>query len=112
MLPENINLVLTFGLWTVFVAYLTWFLTSAKHYAPISPFEGRILWEVHRRSAQCNGRGWQQIKKGGKIVGFKCECGYKHMQLRPIVAGVPPLHVKPEDSKVPVLDTVHAVQEK
>jgi hypothetical protein len=83
--------IFTFALWTIFVIYATWYFTSAKHYAPLTPYEARLLWKIHKQNIGCNGRKWQIIKRGGKIVGFKCECGYRHIQKRPIVAGTPTL---------------------
>jgi hypothetical protein len=34
------------------------------------------------------------IKRGNKIIGFECECGFRHIQRRPIVAGAPALGIK------------------
>lgn len=90
MLQEYELEILVFALWSAFVAYVTWYLTSAKHYAPITPREGGMLWKIHKSSAQCNGRRWRTIKRDSKIVGFECECGYRHVQRRPIVANMPP----------------------
>ncbi|MEM3696553.1 MAG: hypothetical protein QXQ94_03490 [Candidatus Bathyarchaeia archaeon] len=81
--------ILAFTLWTIFVVYATWYFTSAKHYAPLTPYEARLLWKIHKQDISCNGRKWQIIKRGGEIIGFKCECGYKHIQKRPIVASMP-----------------------
>jgi hypothetical protein len=78
-----------FALWTFFVVYATWYLTSAKDYAPLTPYETKILWKIHKQNIGCNGKKWQMIKRRGKIVGFQCECGYKHVQKRPIVASAP-----------------------
>ncbi|MGB9693363.1 MAG: hypothetical protein ACPLYF_00800, partial [Fervidobacterium sp.] len=38
----------------------------------------------------------QAIKRRGKIIGFKCECGYKHIQKRPIVASTPAIPTPPQ----------------
>ncbi|MGQ9545428.1 MAG: hypothetical protein ACUVQX_06550 [Candidatus Bathycorpusculaceae bacterium] len=87
---------LAFALWTIFVVYATWYLTSAKRYAPLTPYEARILWKIHKQNIACDGKKWQIIKRGGKIIGFKCECGYKHIQKRPIVSSTPmlPMHTQ------------------
>jgi hypothetical protein len=100
MLQEFELEILMFTLWSVFVAYITWYLTSAKHFAPITPREGGMLWKIHKSSAHCSGRRWRTIKRGSKIVGFECECGYRHVQRRPIVANMPQsLSVPSENQK-------------
>ncbi|MGC8895880.1 MAG: hypothetical protein ACP5LB_03800 [Candidatus Bathyarchaeia archaeon] len=80
-----------FASWTTFIVYATWYFTSAKDYAPLTTYEAKILWKIHKQNIGCNGKKWQIIKRGGKIVGFKCECGYKHIQKRPIIASPPEL---------------------
>ncbi|MEM2118922.1 MAG: hypothetical protein QW840_02235 [Candidatus Bathyarchaeia archaeon] len=80
-------------LWTAFVAYTTWFFTSAKHAFPVSSEEARILWKIHRKHNHCNSKRWRKIKFKGKIVGFECGCGYKHVQKRPIAMGTPTMQV-------------------
>jgi hypothetical protein len=81
--------ILALGLWTFFVAYTTWYFTKAKYTVPISVNEARILWKIHRRDLRCNGRKWREIKSDEKLVGFECECGYRHVQRRPVVASLP-----------------------
>ena len=83
--------ILVFTSWTLLVAYATWYFTSAKYYAPLTPNEAKILWKIHKQNINCDGKKWQLIKHHGKIIGFKCECGYKHTQKRPIVASTPTL---------------------
>jgi hypothetical protein len=82
---------LAFIFWTCFVAYATWYLTLAKYTAPISVEEARLLWKIHRQSINCNAKKWREIKHHGKIVGFQCGCGYKHVQQKPLVARPPAL---------------------
>jgi hypothetical protein len=76
-------------LWACFVAYAIWYFTSAKHYVPLTPREARLLWKIHKQTARCDSKRWREIRRGRKIVGFACECGYKYMQKRPIVASPP-----------------------
>ncbi|MEM3612640.1 MAG: hypothetical protein QXH40_04415 [Candidatus Bathyarchaeia archaeon] len=76
-------------LWISFAAYATWYFTSAKHYAPLTPNEARLLWKIHKQTTKCSSRRWREICRGRKIVGFACECGYKYTQKRPIVASTP-----------------------
>ncbi|MEM3536550.1 MAG: hypothetical protein QXF44_02110 [Candidatus Bathyarchaeia archaeon] len=93
-----------FTLWGCLALYTTWYFTSAKHYAPLTPTEAKILWKIHKQNLRCNGRKWHQIKRGGKIVGFACECGYKHIQKRPIVASQPTPNI--EEAKT-ILSKLH-----
>src|SRR4030042_3188504 len=95
---ESMLEIIAFAAWTVFVAYATWYFTSAKHTTPISPDEARLLWKIHKHALQCNAKKWRQIKQGNKTVGFECECGYKHIQKRPISAHAPTIQVEMEPS--------------
>ncbi|MBS7636467.1 hypothetical protein KEJ37_03875 [Candidatus Bathyarchaeota archaeon] len=76
-------------LWIFFAVYATWYFTSAKHYAPLTASDARILWKIHKQTAKCSSRRWREIRRGRKIVGFACECGYKYMQKRPIATSTP-----------------------
>ncbi len=81
--------ILAFVMWTSFVAYVTWYFTSAKHNVPISLGEARVLWMIHKQDQNCNARRWREVKSKDQIVGFECECGFKHIQKRPLVASSP-----------------------
>jgi len=81
--------IIAITLWVCFTAYALWYFTSAKHYAPLTPNEARLLWRIHKQTTKCNSKKWREIHRGRKIVGFACGCGYKYMQKRPIVAGAP-----------------------
>lgn len=72
-------------LWVCFGVYVTWYVASAKHHASLTLAEARMLWKIHKQNAECNARKWREIRRGDKIVGFQCECGYKHVQKRPLV---------------------------
>jgi hypothetical protein len=76
-------------IWTCFTVYVIWYFAYAKHFAPITYNEAKILWKIHRKNSNCNGRRWREIKRKDEIVGFECECGYKHIQRRPIVSELP-----------------------
>ena len=81
--------IIAITLWVCFIAYAIWYFTSAKHYVPLTPREARLLWKIHKQTAGCYSKRWREIRRGRKIVGFACECGYKYMQKRPIVASPP-----------------------
>jgi hypothetical protein len=70
--------------WACFALYTTWYLTSAKDYAPLTREEAELLWKIHKQNAECKVKKWREIRRRGKIVGFECECGYRHVQKRPI----------------------------
>ncbi|MGB9683675.1 MAG: hypothetical protein ACPL1Z_01950 [Candidatus Bathyarchaeales archaeon] len=76
-------------LWACFAAYVLWYFTKAKHYAPLTPDEAKVLWKIHKQNARCSSTRWRKILRGGKIVGFECECGYKHIQKRLITINTP-----------------------
>ena len=73
------------AIWLSFGACATWYLMSARRYAPLTPAEVRILWKIHKQKVQCAAKKCLKIVRKNKIVGFECECGYKHVQKRPIV---------------------------
>jgi hypothetical protein len=72
-------------IWIALIAYGTWYFTSARRHAPLTKEEVRVLWKIHKQDAQCNCRKLQEIKRRGKVVGFKCGCGYIHKQERPMI---------------------------
>ena len=97
------------SLWVCLGAYATWCLTSAKNYAPITSKEARMLWKIHKRDIRCAARKWREIKRGDKIIGFECECGFKHVQKRPIVANMPTPNIKSQSSQTSAFDKLHAL---
>lgn len=96
------------ALWGFLAAYTTWYFTSAKHYAPLTQKEAKILWKIHQQNIKCNAKKWYIIKRRSKIIGFKCDCGYKHVQKRPIVAHAPTLDVKSQNSQISTPDQIYA----
>jgi hypothetical protein len=100
--------ILAATLWGFLTAYATWYFTSAKNFAPITVNDVRILWKIHKRNIQCHARKWQEIRRGGKIIGFRCECGYKHVQKRPIVSSMPTPNIKSQDSQRSTFEKLHA----
>ena len=95
-------------LWACFAIYTGWYFTSAKHYAPLTRAEAKTLWHIHKRNVQCNGKKCVEIRHRDQIIGFKCECGYRHMQKRPIISKTPACDIQlgsPEYSTVDNLRT-------
>jgi hypothetical protein len=95
------------ALWICLAAYATWYFISAKNYAPITSKEARILWRIHKRNIQCDAKKWREIRRRGKIIGFECRCGYKHVQKRPILANAPTPNIESQDSQASTFDRLH-----
>jgi hypothetical protein len=83
-------------LWLVLLVYALWYFLSAKDYVPLDSREALLLWKIHKQQAKCGAKGWRKIQRRNKIVGFKCECGYKHLQKRPINISELTLYIQPE----------------
>ena len=73
------------GLALCFGLYITYVLLSAKNIVPMSEEEAESLWKFHRATKCCVAEKWQKITKRNKLIGFECECGYKHVQKKPLV---------------------------
>ena len=104
---KNMWEIITVALWTCLMAYATWYFTSAKNYAPITSNDAKMLWKIHKRNIRCAARKWREIKRGDKIIGFECECGYKYIQKRPIVANTPPLNIRSQNSQTSAFNRLH-----
>jgi hypothetical protein len=77
-------------IWASFAGYLIWYVTSANRNVTITLEDAKTLWKIHKNSANCTGHRWQPVsRRGGKIAGFRCECGYKYTQKRPLVSSMP-----------------------
>ncbi len=76
--------------WSGFAVCAGWVFISAKTNTPITMEDAKVMWVMHKKNAECKSRKWQPVKKRkGKIVGFKCECGYKYEQKRPVLSRTP-----------------------
>lgn len=66
--------------------FIFWLITSAKRSMVIIIDEAQTLWKIHKKNDGCKAKKWQAIKRNGeKVKGFKCECGYKFIQKKPLV---------------------------
>ena len=97
--------ILTPATWMCFTIYAIWYFTSAKHHHPMTLNEAKILWKIHKQTVQCKAKKWYSIKQGNKLVGFKCECGYKHVQERPLIVKNPSYTTKPNTTPITKLHT-------
>lgn len=99
--------IFAFAIWTFFLVYATWYFTSAKCSTPITTEEAKILWKIHRRDSGCRSKKWREMTRHGKIVGFECSCGYKHVQRRPIIVNLPSVQI---DQQACVPDEIRSQQ--
>ncbi len=77
-------------IWMSFVCYLFWYITSAKHHVFITKKYATVLWKIHKGNQNCSGVKWTAIMhKKGKIIGFKCDCGYAYSQTKPVLSSLP-----------------------
>ena len=90
---KNMNATLTIilpAIWASFAGCLIWIVTSAKRNVSITFDDAKALWHIHKKTTHCSSHKWNPIsRKGGKISGFECECGYKYTQKRPLIASSP-----------------------
>jgi len=93
--------------WACFATYLVWYLTRVKRFSPVAPAEARQLWVIHTQTARCEGKKWRRVKNGNQTVGFQCECGYRHVQKKPLMAHAPAALSTSEISAFDRLHTSH-----
>jgi len=73
------------AIWLSLGFVTAWFLLSAKRVVPLTRKEAETLWKVHKQNTLCMAKGWREIVRGNKIIGFECECGHKHVQKKHII---------------------------
>jgi hypothetical protein len=73
------------AIWLSLGFVTAWILLSAKRVVPLTHEEAETLWKVHKQKTLCRARGWQEIVRKNKIIGFECECGHKHVQKKHII---------------------------
>ena len=90
---KNMNNTLTIilpAIWASFACCLLWFVTSAKRSVSITFDDTKALWRIHKKATNCSSHKWNPIsRKGGKISGFECACGYRYTQKRPLICSSP-----------------------
>src|SRR4030065_2522412 len=95
------------ALWAGLGTYALWYLTKAKYYSPITREEARTLWYIHHQTLHCGARRWRKIKREDQIIGFQCECGYKHLQKKPLVAHSPSTTISTQTDTFDRMHTTH-----
>ena len=111
---KNMLEILTHNLWIVMPSswvcltiYVAWYFSRVKRYSAITPTEAKQLWTIHRHDAHCNGKKWRQLKNGKQTIGFECECGFKHVQQKPIAIHTPSTMNRSEVTSFDKLHTSH-----
>jgi len=106
ILTSNLQIIVP-TVWGGFALYGAWYFTRAKRLSPLTKTEAKQLWIIHRQDAGCKGQKWRLVKRGKLTVGFKCECGYTHIQKRPLVTHAPTSLETPQVSPFDRLHTTH-----
>ncbi len=70
------------------VAAVAVILATVKVSTPMTTKEAKVLWALHTKTYRCESHKWEPIMHNrNKIVGFRCACGYKYTQTRPLICG-------------------------
>ena len=73
------------GLALCFGFYIAYVLLSARNVVPLTNEEIETLWKFHKQTKCCKAKTWDEITKKKKIVGYECECGFRHIQKKPLI---------------------------
>jgi len=73
------------GLALCFGFYIGYILLSARNHVPMTSEEIVTLWKFHKSTKGCKAEAWHEITKKKKTIGYECECGFKHIQKKPLV---------------------------
>jgi hypothetical protein len=73
------------AMWLSLGFIIAWFFLSAKRNVPLSHEEAETLWKFHKQKDRCRAENWIEIVKNKKVVGYECECGYKHVQTKHLI---------------------------
>lgn len=66
-----------------YIIYYFWYSFFGKTKQPLTLNEVDLLFVLHKKQAACTGTKISDLLlESGKVVGFKCECGYKYEQKR------------------------------
>ena len=65
--------------------YIVYILLSARNVFPITKDEIDTLWKFHRQTKCCKAKTWHEITKKKKLIGYACECGFQHIQKKPLI---------------------------
>jgi hypothetical protein len=60
-------------------------LKTVRTTSPLTTEEAEMPWKIHRSQTHCHAERWNKIVRRKKIVGFKYECNYRHIEKKPVV---------------------------
>ena len=73
------------AIWLSLGFFIAWFLLSARIHVSLTPNETEMLWKFHKQNSNCKANNWNKIFRKKEIIGLTCECGYKHIQKKPLI---------------------------
>ena len=73
------------GLALCFGFYIAYVLLSARNVVPMTSEEIETLWKFHKQTKCCKAENWKKITKKKKVIGYECECGFRHVQKKPLI---------------------------
>jgi len=66
-----------------FATYFCWYAFVGKTLQPITNEEADLTWRLHKKNSGCKGsRITDMLSYRGKVIGFRCDCGYEFKQKR------------------------------
>jgi hypothetical protein len=81
--------ILLIGSFIVFGVYICWYIFFGKTPQPLTSQEVSLIWVMHKKQTGCTGTRINNfLLDEGKIVGFRCKCGYEYVQKRPMVQNI------------------------
>ena len=73
------------GLALCFGFSMSYILLSARNIVPMPREEAEKLRKFHKQTKGCKAQTWHEITKKNKVIGYECECGYKHIQKKHLI---------------------------
>ena len=73
------------AIWLSLGFLIAWLLLSAKLTVPMTQEEIDMLWISHKQKTKCKAKTCKKIIQKNNIVGFECECGFNHIQKKPLI---------------------------
>ena len=73
------------AIWLSLGFLIAWLLLSAKLTVPMTKEEIDTLWTFHKQKTKCKSKSCKEIIQKNNIIGFECECGFSHIQKKPLI---------------------------
>jgi hypothetical protein len=63
-------------------------ICKIKTLQPLTTQGLEVAWKMHKQHSHCGASVLKcLLTRGGKVVGFKCNCGYKYLQKKSVTQG-------------------------